>query len=112
MGGVPKPAGFQMIATYCSCLGKGNASRSVEKASVRHFIKLLHRIFLVVCVALALPPTAWSQQQSASLTGQVLDSSGAAIPGATVTISDLDWVIMTFVMLDSYCSYTIPELAP
>src|SRR5258708_8882893 len=112
MGGVPKPAGFQMIATYCSCLGKGNASRSVEKDSVRHFMKLLHRIFLVVCVALALPPTAWSQQQSASLTGQVLDSSCAAIPGATVTIADPERGIKTVVMTDSHGSYTIPELPP
>ena len=75
-------------------------------------MKTLHPIFLVIFVALALPLAAWSQQQSASLTGQVLDSSGAVVPGATVTITDPDRGMKTAVTTDSRGSYTVPELPP
>ena len=43
---------------------------------------------LVAVVALALPGALWAQAQGGNLEGRIVDSSGAALPGATVTASN------------------------
>jgi hypothetical protein len=55
---------------------------------------------------------AFGQQQTASLTGQITDTSGASIPGALVTVSDAQRGTKTTVRTDERGNYTIPELPP
>ena len=54
--------------------------------------RCLARLFLtllcVTAVLLASPGVSWSQQVTAAITGRVIDPSGAAVPGASVTAKD------------------------
>src|SRR5438094_7850284 len=54
--------------------------------------RCLSRLFLtllcVTAVLLASPGVSWSQQVTAAITGRVIDPSGAAVPGASVTAKD------------------------
>ncbi|HZI63380.1 MAG TPA: carboxypeptidase-like regulatory domain-containing protein, partial [Thermoanaerobaculia bacterium] len=43
---------------------------------------------LAAVLALALPGALWAQSQAGNLEGRVVDSSGAALPGATVTATN------------------------
>jgi hypothetical protein len=61
---------------------------------------------------LALQPSAMAQGTTGSITGTVLDTSGAAIPGATVTIRNLDTNDTHTVTSSDIGSYTVPQLAP
>lgn len=61
---------------------------------------------IALCVA------AFGQQQTASLTGQITDSSGAIIPGATVTVVDSERGTKTVVTTNQQGDYTIPQLPP
>lgn len=54
----------------------------------------------------------YAQQQTANLTGSVTDSAGAAIPGATVTISDPARGISQTVTTNERGEYTILQLLP
>lgn len=53
-----------------------------------------------------------AQTSTASLTGQVLDSTGAAISGATVTISDPSRGFKQTATSNADGNYTFPQLAP
>jgi hypothetical protein len=53
-----------------------------------------------------------AQQQSASLTGQISDSSGAAIAGASVIVSDPDRGSKVVATSNEHGDYTIPQLPP
>ena len=53
-----------------------------------------------------------AQQQTASLTGQVSDSTGAAIPGAQVTVTDPQRGTKVSAMTDERGNYLFPELDP
>jgi len=44
--------------------------------------------FLLAVLLLSISPRAWSQIDTATLVGRVADSSGAVVPGATVTVRD------------------------
>lgn len=64
----------------------------------------------LTAVVLALP--ALAQQQTADLTGQVQDSSGAAIPGATVSLRDRAKGFNATTKTDSKGEYFLPLLQP
>ena len=64
----------------------------------------------LTAVVLALP--ALAQQQTADLTGQVQDSSGAAIPGATVSLRDPAKGFNVTTKSDSKGEYLLPLLQP
>ncbi|MBS1815062.1 MAG: TonB-dependent receptor [Acidobacteria bacterium] len=71
--------------------------------------------FRSVCAALLLAFSVvygHAQLQTANLTGTVTDSAGAAIPGATVTISDPTRGITQTVTSNDQGQYTIPLLQP
>lgn len=53
-----------------------------------------------------------AQTDSATLNGTVTDSTGAAIPGATVTITNKDTSANRVVVTNGTGNYTIPSLAP
>ena len=74
-----------------------------------------NRLFLMCafCFALLLISAAGlGQQQAASLTGQVIDSTGAAVPGATVTISDPLRGTKNSTITDERGNYTVPQIPP
>lgn len=63
-------------------------------------------LFLLIC--------SFSQAQSTfgTFTGQVLDSSGAAVPGAQVEAKNQGTNLVTSAKTDSQGNYVIPDLAP
>ncbi len=61
---------------------------------------------------LMLPVLCWSQHQTASLTGQVTDSTGAIVPGAKVTVSNPDRGTSVSTVTDNEGVYLLPQLEP
>ena len=51
--------------------------------------RLWSRLFGCLLLCLCLTPTAWAQQTLGSVTVTVLDGSGAPVPGASLTLTDL-----------------------
>ena len=47
-------------------------------------------LMLSLCVLLLWGPTAWAQVDQGTITGVVVDSTGAVVPGADVTLTDTD----------------------
>ncbi len=72
----------------------------------------MQRAFLLVLFLTCLSLVASAQQQAASLTGLITDSSGAAVSGATVTISDDARAIKLTTMSNERGEYTFPQLSP
>jgi len=72
----------------------------------------MQRAFLLVLFLTSLSLVASAQQQAASLTGLITDSSGAAVSGATVTISDDARAIKLTTMSNERGEYTFPQLSP
>ncbi|MEO6924472.1 MAG: carboxypeptidase-like regulatory domain-containing protein, partial [Bryocella sp.] len=66
--------------------------------------------FLLIGMLFAMP--AIGQQQAASLTGRIIDSTGAAIPGAQVTVTDPLRGTKVTVVSDSRGDYVIQQLSP
>src|SRR5437899_2030845 len=70
----------------------------------------LQRALLLVSFLIGFSVAASAQQQAASLTGSVVDSSGAAVPGATVSISDSARAIRLTTTSNERGEYTFPQL--
>lgn len=64
-----------------------------------------------LCV-FAFPPSAQAQVANATVTGTVQDATGAAIAGATVTMTQFDTGRQTSVVTNGYGNYSFPSLAP
>jgi hypothetical protein len=71
-------------------------------------------LLLLLCLVAAggLPAAALAQQDAASMTGVVRDANGAAIPGATVTVVNIQTNISVKTETDDAGFYTIPSLRP
>ncbi len=63
----------------------------------------------VICLTLGFVGSAWAQQ-SASLGGQVRDSSGAVLPGAAVTVESAETHAQRDLLTDSAGRYSAPAL--
>ena len=66
-----------------------------------------------VCLATAmalLPTMTWAQATRGSLVGTVSDASGSSVPGATVTITEVDTNIVTTGVSNENGAYTFPNL--
>src|SRR5260370_13335286 len=63
-----------------------------------------------ICVALLLCLPAAAQENSATLSGQVLDPSGAGIPGARVVARNVQTGIERVTLTNDTANYTIPLL--
>ncbi len=57
--------------------------------SPRTGLKFLKISTILVCLIVCMSGTAWSQVYTGSLTGVVKDPSGAVVPGAEVTLTDV-----------------------
>lgn len=70
----------------------------------------LFTLFLVVL--LACPPQLPAQQETATITGDVKDASGAVVPKATITVTNTETNISINSETNDEGSYTIPSLRP
>jgi hypothetical protein len=71
---------------------------------------LLPFVLAVLVVATALPPMAVGQKDSGGVAGVVRDSAGAVVPGAKVTVSDVDRGTETVVTTGSEGEYVASPL--
>src|SRR5436189_4879354 len=58
------------------------------------------------------PASVFAQQEAATIIGEVRDPSGAVIPNAAVTITNVDTNISIAVVTNDRGSYTVPNLRP
>ena len=70
------------------------------------------RIAAVTLLLVAVGTGAWAQVTTGTITGTVRDTSGAAVPGATVTVTETDKGTSSTVVTDSGGSYNSPFLIP
>ncbi|MFZ0639872.1 MAG: TonB-dependent receptor [Candidatus Acidiferrales bacterium] len=79
------------------------------KANRRVFLGVLVCLF---CLAAALlrAPSAWAQQAAGSITGTVMDASGAAVPNAAVTVRDVDRGTTWTTKTDSSGVFEFPQI--
>lgn len=76
-------------------------------------LRVVLRIFVaVVVLSFAFCPAAMGQATTGSVLGTVRDSSGAVIPGATVTITDVGKGTKKVGRTDSAGNYSFPSLIP
>src|SRR5205807_8823058 len=80
----------------------------IGKESLMH---ALRRIFSLV-VVIGISTSLFGQSSSARLTGTITDSTGAVVPGATVTLTDLGTQRAVSVQSDGEGNYVIPALPP
>ena len=67
---------------------------------------------LMLVLALMLPSNLFAQGITGTITGTVTDTSGAAVPGATVTIRNLDTNLVTTTTSSEVGTYTVTHLLP
>ena len=66
---------------------------------------VFRRGLLIVAAALLLPTTAVAQFDAATVLGTVRDSSGAIVPGATVTLTNAGTGITASAVSDEHGNY-------
>ena len=67
---------------------------------------------LLLTLALGLEPSLFGQGITGSIAGTVTDSSGAGVPGATVTVRQVDTNAARITTTSDIGSYTVTQLAP
>jgi hypothetical protein len=67
---------------------------------------------LTPLVLLVLSAAAWAQLNTAQLAGKIADTSGAVLPGATVTITQTETGAVRSVVSDAEGAYLLSNLAP
>ena len=70
------------------------------------------RILGIVCLVLAAAVPLTSQTTTGRILGTVRDQSGAALPAATVTVTDAQRGITRTVTTDDSGEYVVPNLTP
>src|ERR1035438_4277743 len=93
--------------TFCSCI-KRSLLEVVAKCA--HGAKGAFLLLAALLVLIA--PPLQAQQQTAQLTGQITDSSGAVIAGATVTVTNAARGIKALATSDATGGYVVPLLPP
>ena len=69
-------------------------------------------LLLLLVSAWIFPLAAFAQQETATMTGTVRDPSGAILPRATVTVTNIGTNISVKTETDDDGSYVIPSLRP
>jgi Carboxypeptidase regulatory-like domain/TonB dependent receptor len=75
-------------------------------------IPVLAALLAMLGLVLPGPTSAFAQQEAATITGEVHDPSGAVVPNAAVTITNIDTNISVAVVTNDRGSYTVPNLRP
>ena len=70
------------------------------------------RVFAIGAFGLCLTASAFAQISTAQLAGRVSDTSGAALPGATVTVTQADTGATRSVVTDGEGAYLVSNLSP
>src|SRR5262247_453282 len=71
----------------------------------------------VACVAIAFlsvaaPSVSYAQRTNGDISGTVMDTTGAVLPGVTVTAVCTDTNLTRTTVTDAQGGYSVPELAP
>ncbi|MFM8394412.1 MAG: carboxypeptidase-like regulatory domain-containing protein [Acidobacteriota bacterium] len=69
-------------------------------------------LLLALLLGMQLSLNGFAQIKSSTITGVVTDSTGAVIPGATVSVVNEETNVATGVTTDTSGSFTVPYLAP
>ena len=69
-------------------------------------------ILLIAAAVLASPLSTAAQQDTATITGIVTDQSGAVVPGAAITVTNVETNISVRTQSDSAGAYVVPSLRP
>ena len=72
----------------------------------------LSKLLTALLMGFLLTLTAWAQIKSSTITGTVTDSTGAVIPGATISVVNQETNVATTAVTDESGSFTVPYLAP
>src|SRR5437660_6061551 len=67
-------------------------------------------VVLVACVSAVMTGTALGQSTFGTLTGTVLDSSGAVLPGVTITVTNTRTQAVRTAVTDAVGNYLLPNL--
>src|SRR3989442_983966 len=67
---------------------------------------------LIALIVLSLTNIAWAQRTTGTLRGQVLDPSGASVPGAQVTVTNNATGVSKTITTTSAGTYNVPSLLP
>jgi hypothetical protein len=89
-------------------------SRTVSSATSRdgRMTAATTRLFLATCTLLLFSVPALAQSTAGRILGTVTDQSGAAVPGATVVVTDVQRGTSRRLMTDDSGGYVVPELQP
>ena len=66
---------------------------------------------ILCCIFAWMPRAAWGQAATASISGTVTDSTGAAVPGAAVTVRNTATSATVAAVTDAQGRYSVPDLA-
>jgi hypothetical protein len=91
---------------------KSDALLSTPRPGNRNVLRGGFACVIWVVLFLAGTLVAYGQQQMASLTGSIADPTGAAVPNATVTVSEASRGIKRVVTTDDRGNYVVPLLPP
>jgi hypothetical protein len=85
--------------------------QSSSKASRNRFVRACVALAVVLGVALVMPATARAQAATGTLLGNVKDESGSAVPGATVTVTEVRTNITRTAVSNATGNYIFTNLA-
>src|SRR5579871_902020 len=70
----------------------------------------IFRLYLYCLIATFVPSQVWGQAATASITGTITDTTGAAIPGAAVTVKNTGTSATVGSVTDAQGRYSVPDL--
>src|SRR5262249_8987628 len=73
---------------------------------------LRHNYFRIALLLLSLAVTAGAQEFRGSLTGRITDPTGAALPGASVSVKNVETNIVATMTTNEDGNYNFPLLQP
>src|SRR5208282_5409099 len=93
------------VGMLAACEGKQN-----EPKDMTH----LHRLVLILAIVASLSPSqAMAQGETTSaIVGQVRDTTNAVVPGATVTVTNLETGLRRSAKTDDAGRFNFPQLKP
>ena len=77
---------------------------------MRHSIRVGLGLLLLGMVLGMLAGSAWSQEVTAAIVGTIVDPTGAPIPGATVTVTDVDRGTQLVATTNETGAYNVPRI--